>query len=86
MLGAPFVLQGGTPAALGFMTDTEPTKKTKTLAVALERDAYDIAAARAAAAGITRKAWVSNAIRIAAALAGNCVSCEAKPRKETRRA
>ncbi len=84
MLGAPFVLQGGTPAALGFMTDTEPTKRT--LAVALERDAYDIAAARAAAAGITRKAWVSNAIRIAAALAGNCVSCEAKPRKETRRA
>lgn len=83
MLGAPFVLQGGTPAALGFMTDTEPTKKT--LAVALERDAYDIAAARAAAAGITRKAWVSNAIRIASALAGNCVSCEAKPRKETRR-
>ena len=65
------------------MTDSQPvSEKTPVVAVALDRDAYVLACDRAKACGISRKAWVSNAIRIAAALAPNCSSC--KPKKETR--
>jgi hypothetical protein len=60
----------------------QPELKSQVVAVALDRDAYDIAAAAAKAAGTSRKRWVSNAIRIAAAIAPICVEC--KPKKETR--
>ena len=67
------------------MTEPQPeTKKCrKVIAVALERDAYELAVSRAKANGVTRKVWVSNAIRIAAALSASCCT---EPRKETRNA
>jgi hypothetical protein len=56
-------------------------KKSPHVAVALDADAYAIACANAKERGISRKAWVSNAIRIAATIAV-CTDC--KPKKETR--
>lgn len=65
------------------MTDEQPEPVKKTVAIAVDRDAYAIARNMSRRNGVTRKVWVSNAIRIAAAIASSCKTCE-MPQKETR--
>ena len=50
------------------MTEEQPETVKKTVAIAVDRDAYAIARNMSRRNGVTRKIWVSNAIRIAAAM------------------
>ena len=64
------------------MTEEQPETVKKTVAIAVDPDAYAIARNMSRRNGVTRKIWVSNAIRIAAAIAASCKTCDTQ--KETR--
>jgi hypothetical protein len=64
------------------MTEQQPDNDKRTVAIAVDRDAYSIARNMSRRNGVTRKVWVSNAIRIAAAISASCKNCDTQ--KETR--